>query len=86
MSGMRYDLRTLLIAVAVGPAIIAGLYWFGLHVMAMEEWKFVLASIGLIASFYFLRDMFMSEDGSLSDSQSSPCPPEKPLAPAKGED
>lgn len=65
---MQYGLRTLLFATTVGPAILAGLYWFVRHVMGMEDWKVVVATIGLVASFYCLRDLVMAEDPVLPDS------------------
>jgi hypothetical protein len=58
---MRYDLRTLLIAGAVGPPAIAACYWFICYVLGMEDWKFALAMMGLIAGFYCLRDVTATE-------------------------
>jgi hypothetical protein len=58
---MRYHLRTLLIAAAIGPPSIACCFWFVRHVMGMEDWKIVVSTIGLIAGFYFLRDAVTGE-------------------------
>jgi hypothetical protein len=67
MGGMQYDLRTLLVVTTFGPAILAVLFWFVRHVMGMEDWKFVVAAIGLVASFYFVRDL-AADDPPLPNS------------------